>query len=212
MSILTFSSVASADRKCGPWCVREWEPTARTSGSHPRQENASVIPGTTSDNYFRFTATLPPRWKAPRTVRNHAPFRTRQWNVSVVRRSFRRAAPPRCPTAIMAVTARPKIAFHLVCLPFRGDLGERPVDPELSGKGLHQPWTRVPVPWLELSARFADRRPCSINSRSLNRLNTGRLTSSFSGPSTSPTGVSNRICRHSWGISGFPGGYGGVSK
>jgi len=69
-SIPTFSSVAAADRKCGPWCVRGWEPTGRSSGSHPRRENASVTPGTTSDNYFRFTA---PRWKAPRTVRNHPP-------------------------------------------------------------------------------------------------------------------------------------------
>jgi len=37
------------------------------------------------------------------------------------------------------VTARPKIAL-------RGDTGERPVDPELSGKGQHRPWTLVPVP------------------------------------------------------------------
>jgi len=34
-SISTFSSVAAADRKCGPWCVRRWEPTGRISGSHP---------------------------------------------------------------------------------------------------------------------------------------------------------------------------------
>jgi len=64
------------------------------------------------------------------------------------------AAPPWiCPTAIMAVTTRSTIAKSenavppsMVCLPLRGDPSERPVDPELSGKGLHRPWTRVPVP------------------------------------------------------------------
>jgi len=43
------------------------------------------------------------------------------------------------------------------------------------------PWLagRDRWPWLELSASFGNRRPCSIN----------------------------RIWRHCWGISGFPGGY-----
>jgi len=63
---------------------------------------------------------------------------------------------------------------------------------------------------IEMSARFGNRQPCSINSRSLSSPTSGRLTSSISGPSTSPTGVSNRIWRHCWGISDFPGGYGGV--
>jgi len=31
-------------------------------------------------------------------------------------------------------------------LPLRGDPGERPIDPELSVKSLHRPWTRIPVP------------------------------------------------------------------
>jgi len=51
------SSVAAADRKCGPRCVRGWEPTRRISGSHPSRENASVTLGTNSDNYFWFAAT-----------------------------------------------------------------------------------------------------------------------------------------------------------
>jgi len=40
-------------------------------GGYPRPENASVTPVTTSDNYT--SGSLPPRWKAHRTVRNHRP-------------------------------------------------------------------------------------------------------------------------------------------
>jgi len=32
--IQTFSTVAAADRKRAPWCIRGWKPTGRTSGSH----------------------------------------------------------------------------------------------------------------------------------------------------------------------------------
>jgi len=45
--IRTFSTVAAADRKCGPWCVRGWTPTGRTSGSHHMSRKPS---GSTSDN------------------------------------------------------------------------------------------------------------------------------------------------------------------
>jgi len=77
-----------------------------------------------------------------------------------------------CLTDIMAVTARPKIAKSengrsaLVCLPLRGDPGERLVDPN----SLERVYTG---PGLEsrcrpsLSARFGNRRQRSINSRGL---------------------------------------------
>jgi len=85
MSIPMFSSVAAVDRKCSPCCVRRWEPTGRTSGSHPpRRENASVTPGTTSDNYFRFTAAMLESTHDDQKP----PSRTRRWNLYVVLHSF----------------------------------------------------------------------------------------------------------------------------
>jgi len=136
------------------------------------------------------------------------------------------AAPPICPSAIMAVTARPKIAKSenavppkSVCpfavTPARGQLTLNSLERVYTGPGLESrcrlsPWfaDRDRRPWLELSARFGNHRPCSINSRYFSWPTSGRLMSSISGPLTYLTGVSNRIWRHCWGISGFPGGYG----
>jgi len=60
-SILIFSTVAAADRKCGPWCVRGWEPTGRTSGSHPSVEKTP--PSHREPPPTTISGLLSPRWK-----------------------------------------------------------------------------------------------------------------------------------------------------
>jgi len=147
---------------------------------------------------------LLPLWKAPGTVRNHPP--------EYVDEIFLWCYTPlmSCSTANMA--ARPKMLLR----PAQFAPSRQPRREASQPRTLWEGSSSTPVPsvvvacgpWLELLARFGNRRPCSINSRSLSWLTSGWLTSSIFGPSTSPMGVSNRIWRHCWGISGFPGGYG----
>jgi len=118
---------------------------------------------------------LPPRWKAPSTVRNHHPEHGDEiclW-----------CDPPLkiCSTAIMAVTARPKIAKSENAVPpwslcpfARGQSTSNSLERVYNSPGLESwcrpsPWLagRNRGPWLELSAKFGNRWPCSINSRSL---------------------------------------------
>jgi len=95
------------------------------------------------------------------------------------------AAPTMCPTATMAVTERPKIAKSendvppwsvcpLTATPARSQSTSTSLERVYTGPWLESrcrpsPWLagRDRWPWLELSARFGNRRPCSINSRSL---------------------------------------------
>jgi len=131
---------------------------------------------------------LPPRWKALRMVINKPPEHVDEICLRCDTPSMS------CSTAnmphghIMAVTARSKIAksenaenavpLWSVC-PFalthaRGQSTPNSLERVNTGPGLESlcrpsPWLagRDRGPWLELSARFGNRRSCSINNRSL---------------------------------------------
>jgi len=76
------------------------QPGGPRQSSAPRRANASVTPRITSDNYFWFTAAM-----LESTLHN-------TWMKFFCGATLLRwaAAPPICPTAIMALTARSKIA------------------------------------------------------------------------------------------------------